>query len=455
MFRLGCNRPVMFIGGMPDGLLHQIAKSIQFDNWSSVWVCCSGSFRVERTIRRYFPTIDIYSNDVSLLTCAVGRLAMNDPMPIRYHGALEWIEERLGADAPYRDRVAALLIAGQLARFSSGKMNTYKLRHIEHIKDGFPHLQESAREKLGKVLDGVTIQGFYPGDFRQQIARAQEAGGGVISFPPTYKGGYEALYRFIHANVEWSEPAYDVFDPATLPGIVDGIAASGMPYCILTDQPIADRQPVLEYVPGRNKTLWGYSDQGKPSYRVKAATHAEPFAFRALDVAKLHAGMEVKLVPIETPKANYIKDIYLAKHIVHSPGMANFAVFLDDMLAGLIIFALSSHHAYSPNEIYLLSDLSTTREAKVSKLIARLALSSALIGHLQRQWVRRFDLVVTTAFSKNPVSMKYRGVFDLLKRAPAADGNGFMLNYGHAPVDEAPAEIFQWWWNRYGSKTEG
>jgi hypothetical protein len=52
-------------------------------------------------------------------------------------------------------------------------------------------------KRLGALLDGLDIASFHPGDFREQARRATEVGGGVAAFPPTYKNGYERLYRFV------------------------------------------------------------------------------------------------------------------------------------------------------------------------------------------------------------------------------------------------------------------
>jgi hypothetical protein len=439
----------MFIGGLPDGVLHQIVHSTDIGTWPSVWVMCSGAFRIERTLHKYFPALEIHSNDVSLLTCAVGTLASGGTFDIRYKGALEWFEEHL-ADAGFGDRVSALLVAGQISRFATGKANAYKAAHVEHIKGRFPELLDKARQKIANVTANLSVDSFHPGDFRDQPTRALEAGGGVIGFPPTYKGGYEALYRFLHGNIDWPEPEYGVFDPETLPAVVDKIEASGIPWIIGCDRTLEGRAPLAEFRPGRNHPLYTFGTLGKPSLRIKPATKAEPFAYAPLELEKINADSKVKLIRIDGAKANFIKDIYLAKHITRATGMINFAVLLDGMLAGLMIYALSQHQVYSPREIYLLSDLSTSREAKLSKLIARLALSSTVLRELEKWIVRPFDFVVTTAFSKHPVSMKYRGVFDLLKRQQTDEG--YMLNYGHARINETPQQIFSWWWKKYGSK---
>lgn len=310
----------------------------------------------------------------------------------------------------------------------------------------------AARARVDKFAQDLRLSSFSAVDFREHIRAGVEAGAGIIAYPPTYRGGYEQQYRFLHASVEWSAPSYAVFDPADIGSVLDQLDEARSPWCILTDRQIHDRAPILEFTPGRQRTIYGYGRGARPSYGWTPASRAAPFRYKPLDLTALTATSGVELVPIDGPAAAYIKDVYLAKNIVHVGGMANIAVLLDGMLAGLLVYTLSEYGVYSPREIYLLSDLSVSREGKLSKLIARLALSRAIIAHLETKFVRIFDLVVTTAFSKHPVSMKYRGLFDLLKRTEA-DG-GYILNYGKAPIDETPADAYAWWWSKHG-KTAG
>lgn len=79
----------------------------------------------------------------------------------------------------------------------------------------------------------------------------------------------------------------------------------------------------------------------------------------------------------------------------------------------------------------------------------------------------RIKSLVTTAFSKNPVSMKYRGLFKLLnkKKLDGVDENetdmskiyynqGYELNYGATMGEWTLAEGLEMWKKKH-SQTEG
>jgi hypothetical protein len=103
-----------------------------------------------------------------------------------------------------------------------------------------------------------------------------------------------------------------------------------------------------------------------------------------------------------------------------------------------------------------LSDVTTTREAKLSKFIARLATSHELVKTIERRVLDKFPVVVTTARSKNPVSMKYRGIYELHSRKESVDPldePGTLILQYHSDVRaESPQETYDWWWKSYGRK---
>jgi hypothetical protein len=99
-----------------------------------VYVGCSGSFRFDRAVKMRHPGCRVYSNDVSLLTCSIGALAMGREFDIRFNGALEFVEPAIdGLD--FRGRVAAVMVAAAMGQFT-GK-NEYAQAHFRHYRDHF------------------------------------------------------------------------------------------------------------------------------------------------------------------------------------------------------------------------------------------------------------------------------------------------------------------------------
>ena len=144
----------------------------------------------------------------------------------------------------------------------------------------------------------------------------------------------------------------------------------------------------------------------------------------------------------------FLKDVYLKKGITHTPGMVNYLVRVDDMLVGGLIYTLPKFGEKA--SIYLLSDFAISQQGRLSKLVTRLACNGEILHDLGKRFVNRYREVKTTAFSDNPVSMKYRGIFELSKREEKNAPEGkFMLNYVGARIDETPQQAFEWWYGKH------
>jgi hypothetical protein len=179
--------------------------------------------------------------------------------------------------------------------------------------------------------------------------------------------------------------------------------------------------------------------------------NGEQFKYQPVDPAELKQDTRIDIVEASSDHMNFLKDVYLKKGIKHVTGVANFLVYLDGKLAGGMIYALSKYGEH--DTLYLLSDFSLTSRGRISKLIPKLALSRTITGLLEKRFLWKFRRVLTTAFSHNAVSMKYRGVLELKSRAPAADpALGNALNYAGDVIDDTPEQVYQWWWRKHGRK---
>ncbi|MFH1735911.1 MAG: hypothetical protein ABIE92_14490, partial [bacterium] len=391
---------------MPLKCINQILRVIEFEKWQKCFVCCSGTFRLERILSATFPGLKIYSNDVSLFSSTIGRSATREPFEIRFEKRLDFIEQKF-AKMTFADRVAAVHIAFQMSRFSAN--NLYSQKHFQYFVDNFETLLPLQQKKISEAVEGIRIKGYFAGDWREQIERAmQTEGAGIVAFPPFFKAGYERQFKFIDENIRWDSPPYEIYDPKDLEGIVDWIDASGTPFFIISNQRFNGHEPSTEFTKAGRAAHFGYTNTQKSSL-VCVAQRSKAFLYMPIRVEELSESSLVKIVPIEPDEMNYLKDCYLSKKIKHVGGMWNFAVFVDEMLVGGIILSLDKFN--TRGKLYLLSDFSINRAAKLSKLVAMLATSREVVQYIDKKRLARTEKIATTAFSNHPVSMKYRGIF--------------------------------------------
>jgi hypothetical protein len=428
----------VFIGALPYECLEQAARVFSFDRFEEIRVCCSGSFRFEQTIAQLGSGARIIGNDVSLVTVCMGTLAATGTCPsLQFVGELAPLEDVLQGASAYT-RVAGLLVAAQIGRYTGP--SEHAALHRRHYLDNLSAYLAPAEEKLGKLLSGLRLDGFYAGDFREHARLAQGRSAAVVGAPPTYKGGYERLYKYLNQNVRWDAPSYGVFDPDETEDWVLELERDDIPYCVFADRLFTRLTPVAVHTTESRKALYLYAKTTSSSLRRREPS-LKRFFYEAVRPEELGREATVELVPVGSGEMNFLKEIYLAKGIAHTPGQLNFLVYLGRKLAGGFIYTRSQNEPTTT--LYLLSDFALSRERRLSKLIAMLATCALPVGIAERKLLIAVERVLTTAFTDKPVSMKYRGAFELVKR-----GEGF-LNYASPVRRAAPQEIYREWWDRH------
>jgi len=427
----------MFIGSVPREVVTQLLRVTDIRPGDEVFVCCSGSFRVDLAVKAAQPEARVLSNDVSLLSCALGALLTGGALPFRFVKELAGIEDAL-VGRGYLERIAGLLVAMDALGYNV--KTTYGQRHRAHLLGHCGELMKGAKEKLEKHFAGRAVDSFEACDFRDHAKRA-EVGGLVVGFPPTYKCGYERLYKRLQENVEWQEPTYRIWDPRDMAGWLGELREAGVRHCVFVDHEIPGERALASYARARSRPIYLYGNAGRQSSLRRSEPKSSPFAYEPVDPGRLTAQSEVAIGSVENGPFNFLRNKYLAKGIAFVDAMYHYLVFLDGRLAGG--FALSRDKMGSQDSIYLLSDFSIRRERRLAKLIAMLATSGEAVRSAERKMLLRFSSVYTTVFTDKPVSMKYRGIFDLKARKP-----GF-LQYASSVRRRDAQSIYREWFERY------
>jgi hypothetical protein len=447
---------MIFAGAIPKETISQLFCVFDFDAVKRVRICCSGSFRFEQALTKRYPALELYSNDVSLLSTSIGRYLSGDPLAFRFTGALSWLEDPLAAASPL-ERIAAVALAIDISRFRGA--SAFARSHMAHYRANLPHYLGATTEKIRKYLDGLKIADFWCGDFRTHAERAAKDGSLVVSWPPTIKSAYERDFRYVNANTEWERPEYQVFDPARFGEWLTEMKERGTRYCVMSDRLVEGHAPCALFTTGRAKRFVVYASSPRAASLSRKGTTGEPFRYRVIDTASLTAATKVHVVEVSKEHMNFVKDKYQLPGLVHTDGLYRFLVFLDGQLAGGFVYSwmrsLGFHRdprVTKLGAVYLLSDFATSRQRKLSKLIAMLATGRDSIARFDRKAVKRTQWVLTSTFTGRHTSMKYRGIFELLSRR--MEGKP-CLNYLSRVRDGSNADIYAEWWRRYAANAAG
>lgn len=432
----------MFLGTIP-----QPVRSILLERareWSSpaIYVACSGNFTVERTLRKLGR--ELHSNDVSLYTSAVGTFfARGRKLRIKVR---EEHREEWGWLGEYvKTPVAAAATVMLCTRMLEGlhRDNPYYRRQREsHVRD-WQRLHAATVEKLRKVE--LRLASYAAADATDWILDAGP--NAVVSFPPFYAGGYEALYKGIDAVFEWNAPDYPEMDDERRRLLLERLQDRAE-WFFATEfrmEGMDERLVGVVKPSPRSTTFYAYAN-GEGSRVVMPRQLTEPLPVPHLGPAD-ELGERLSMAAMSARQFAGLRSLFLNPAIAPAAPRRAFAVLCDGKLIGAFAIADGDTIIHRALELtgglpgplaYLLSDFPVrpTRYGKLAKLVLMAALSREGQILIERATGRRARSLITTAFTNRPVSMKYRGLFKLVTRKELADGEWtYQLNYG-APLGE-------------------
>ncbi|MEV6132082.1 hypothetical protein AB0M05_35745 [Streptomyces violaceusniger] len=439
----------MFQGTIP-GPMRAIVRETA-GRWprGEVYVPCCGNFTIERSVAGM--GFALHSSDVSIYTTAIGRWLTRQPVGIRLR---EESTEHLGWLADSLDDgvgTVATLMLGTRFLASVGREGLWHERVVRSYREQWDAKHAETVQRLSG--SDVELASYEVEDVRSWLQKVPRDAP-VCSFPPFYGGGYEKLYEPLNEHFVWDAHEYEPLSDADVVDVLGAII--DRPYWLTaSNHDVPDLHPYLRGVikaTPRAAPFYVYASEA-PTRIVAPRQPVDP-----VKAPRLRRGDElvgpIKLAMLKPGQFNALRSRYLNPRI--APGAANLAVAVKDGAGRILgVFALASS-SYTPDEAYLLSDFAVapTDYPRLSKLVVLAATSSEAQLMCQRAFSRRIRAVSTTAFSNNPVSMKYRGLLRLTKRGPSnEDGWKFQLQYQGAMGEHSLAEALEKWAKRWGART--
>jgi hypothetical protein len=408
-------------------------------------VLCSGNFTIETTLRLNGYKGRLSGCDVSLYTCALGCALTGQDLPVSLN-----TDPAFAEFAPLASfltdpcgRAAAVAVALDALRFAARK-NDYQRRMMDAIARRLPTLCEKTVARIKKKAEAVRLDEFHPQDAWERVAAIPPGDGDAIaSFPPTYSAGYERLYRDLHRLFAWQQPAYKELTSGA--EFAQRVLSRPGPWILGAEKPTPELQVLLEEPIALAPRSTGvsislYSNIGVDARVVRRRETVRDVGWRRLtDTDEITEGSRLEVVRVGAAEAQYIRELYSSAEVGQVSAPYNYAVAIDGKLAGIIAFYLPSMNVQMgvPNDpeakdvsIYMMCDLAVPsfRYPRLSKLVLMASVSCEMQREMEHRLVQEYRYNTTTAFSRNPASMKYRGVFTLLSRKQRADGV-CQLNY--------------------------
>ena len=435
----------MFTGTTPPEVKVVLQDIMSRVSCKDVYVACSGNFNCDKIMHGMGFTV--HSNDVSLYTKLAADIVLGkDTTPMTCTNEQfarifnEWEEH------PYKKLIEVMYVMS-ISRFTSQK-NIYEEEMLQAFLEKHMAYYLSTREKLGKGAFNFKIADFYFGDFVDFLKAKRGTGGIGIAFPPTYKGGYEKIYKAVEETFEYEHAHYNLFDPKEAESIHVDLLRNDR-NIVYTDRPYDSIEEFLtaKIILGKGKhSVYLYSsaeekdskkyfvERRTKSLKSKYVTIPPDFEF------KEDTKITCKLVEVEN--VNYYKDFYMANKVNYTNGGdLGMIFFADGMAFGFCSFSKMQSNL---DELFCLADfVVNSHQAKLSKLLIMCELSHDTQMEIARKYGEYYKAIKTPVYTNNPVSMKYRGVFKLAKREEGK------LTYIGEFGKESITNIYKSWLKKY------
>ena len=449
----GIGDPMPFIGAINDKLRRFFSTCAPLLEGRTCYIGCSGNFTIEQIISRQCPTAVLHSNDVSLYSSAIGHLLAGVPFRMEVtNPELTWANEYMAVSPA--SAVATMLLLLEMLKYEKRK-NPFSERMWQAYlprpslsgsaapTSGFSPLLARTLAKLTTACASIRIASYTMSDVPDYYPVPPGSGGVAIGFLPTYTGGYEKLFARLEESISWDRPSYELLTEERRELTISRMAQGDF---ILYDDRPRDMPCVARVDLFGRRTVFIYSnlDFKHGLFRKKINEKVPRFDLLMPD-DEIAPTAPVSVTEVDLPTLNHYRNMYLSKKIQPGSGGPCYLVFAGNKLFGFLIFQAYSQKGGSKNEIYLLSDfvVPSTRYSRLAKLLLMVTQCQDLKTILSEKQIRDYKAILTTAFTDAPVSMKYRGVYELKKR-----GEGF-LNYRTEFNSTTFKEVIRLWMKKY------
>lgn len=423
----------MFIGSINEDLRAVLVAMARRWTKRAVYTGCSGNFTVERLLARA-GIKELHSNDVSLYSCVIGNYLAGNLMGVQIK-SVEWDWLREYIDTPVRT-IATLLLCSEMFKYN-GRAEKFHERMEKAYIARFAAMHAQTVERVNKALEGVRLSSFFAGDVLEFVQKAPDDCV-FVAFPPTYKSGYERLYKKIDEVFEWERPEYQIFDDAGFRQFTQ-LVQQKRTWVTLRDHEVPELSDYLRariHTGMRSKPVYVYAADGDAKV-VNPHQKLEP-----VHVKRLTGELKppLRLMRLSQGQLNTLRSEYLNPKIVPAAASVRLGILAGDELIGALAFDRSQYLG-GWCDAYMMTDfpVAQTLYKRLSKLVLAIAISTEVKALLEMSLNMQVRTIGTTAFTEKKASQKYRGLFTLYSRKEGA------LNYVAQAGQWSMEGAYQWW----------
>jgi len=378
-----------------------------------VYVGCSGAFTVEQLLSRYAPKAKLWGNDVSLYSGVLGAYLAGQTFRLEVQEEkFAWLEPYL---ADEESKAATVMVLFEALKYEKDK-NLFQHRHWAHYLHHFESFHQGTVAKLQERKKEIRLEAYTSKDIFDLLDEIPNDAV-VIAFLPTYAGGYERMFKRLEEIFAWDSPSYGMIDEDRKKRILTKMMARD--YLYLDDHEWKGLPMVAVVRKARMKPVYIYSNVTALHRGVmKQQRHSEfvPFA-RLGDEDEITPASKLTIAPTTNRVVNYYRDVYLSKGVgIPADGEVPLVVAVDGKAFGFLIYS----RMQGGGDVYLLANfvVNSTRYRRLAKLLLLVTQTREVRRLLEEKFLLEIPKCRTMVFTDKPVSMKYRGLYELARRDP-------------------------------------
>lgn len=417
----------MFFGTTPAIVSQFVHAEIARIKPARVFVPFAGNFVIEQLAAAIDKSIEVHSTDVSLYSLAIGFAAIGRQIPAMLTD--EWREHfpMFGQSNDPIEQAAEVIFFADYARNFGKDKHAYYASLNRHARANAERYKQKILGKLRQFVSGLGSFMFYGQDACVILDMVRE-GDFVFYDPPVLLGDYEKMFGLLENSVyQWQKPEYTVITDELKATHLFELHRRGATVLYRTNNPIEpphNYENIYRYQYKYHGHYCLYANKRNTSFvgRFTALREDPNTALRLIgkdDVITPLSAVEVRRVSGQI--ANHYRLLWVKKAEMTDGGIP-FLVFVDGKVAGLM--QLSSGLMFGIDLISIFSDPAapTSRYKRLSKLILYLICTEEMLQMFNDMTMWEHTGFTTRVFTNEPVSMKYRGLFELSERTEDKDG---------------------------------
>lgn len=411
----------MFLGVTPGFMASWLYKELARIKPKVGFVPFAGNFTVEQILSKM--EVEVHSTDISLYSRAIGYGATNQSSEIELKEDLKIMFPSFAGPEPI-ELAKAVIFFQEVAQVLKNQDKPYYKRVADEARRDQHKYYAAISAKVHEFAEGVKGMKFYGND-AVEMMKGIKKGDWVYLDPPTVDQGYEKMFKDLEGCFNFVMPPYTDINEAVMADILSDLHERGANVYYRRHNE-SDCVPKTYHEVFRYQADYDYSyriysnDKKSGSYvdRRTIMNDVDPHFPVISSEDEITAKSKISVIQIKDAESAHYRLMWVKNAWMKSAGVP-FAVMVDGKLIGVI--SLRSGMAFSLDFTTIISDPAapTSRYSRLGKLVLLITCTQEMLDMLNDITMWEHKSFTTVVTSNHPVSMKYRGLFNLAERRPS------------------------------------